>query len=146
MSFESIAELYELSRAIARAFEVVRLLKKRAEKHIVEGVPPKRQYVKFRVNIEGKRLDLTEKQAAALLVLSRTEGAEVLNAIARSTGLNSKLALGLALQLKAMGLVNLIITPQRKIVMLTPFGQEVAKKVEEMVTEAAFPPEEEAAS
>lgn len=142
MSFEAIAELYELSRAIARALEVVKLLKKRAEKHVVEGVQPKRQYVKFRIPIGGELIELTEKQAAALLVLGRTEGAEVLNAIARSTGLNSRLALGLALQLRSMGLVNLVITPQRKIVMLTPLGREVARKVEEIAIEALFSAEE----
>jgi Holliday junction resolvasome RuvABC DNA-binding subunit len=60
-----------------------------------------------------------------------------LNAIARVTGLNSKLALGLASQLAEMGLVELIAAPQRKILVLTPLGWKVAEAVEQELEKKA---------
>jgi DNA-binding MarR family transcriptional regulator len=127
---EGLSEERELAKAVERAAEAIALMRRRAERHHVEGVVPKRQTPLFRLEVGGAQLEVTDKQAAALLVVKGGGGVEALNAIARATGLNSKLALGLARQLEQMGLVKLVAAPQRKVVVLTPLGREVAEKVE----------------
>ena len=123
-------ERRELARAVERAARAIALMRKRAASHHIEGEVPKRQRPLLKLEAGGIQLEVTDKQAAALLVVKGGGGIEALNAIARATGLNSKLALGLAKQLERMGLVKLLAAPQRKVVILTPLGWEVAEKVE----------------
>lgn len=127
---ERLAELRELARAVEKAAEAIALLRKRAERHHLEGVVPKRQRPILRLEVDGVPLEITDKQAAALIVVKGGGGVEVLSAVARATGLNSRLALGLAQQLSQMGLVEVIAAPQRKLVALTPLGWKVAEAVE----------------
>lgn len=130
---EGLDELRELSLAVARAAEAVAVIRRKAKRHIMEGEPPKRQRVLLTVEVDGRSIELTDKQIAALLTIRASGGAEVLSTVARMTGLTSKLGLGLAIQLAEKELVKLVATPQRKIVALTPFGRRVAELVEKEI-------------
>jgi len=134
---DRLSELRELAKAVERASEAIALMRKRAKRHHVKGDVPKRQRPIMRVNVGSAQFEITDKQAAALLVVKGGGGVEALNAIARVTGLNSKLALGLASQLAEMGLVELIAAPQRKILVLTPLGWKVAEAVEQELEKKA---------
>ena len=128
---EAFNELRELAKAVERAAGAIALMRRRAARHHIKGEVPKRQRPLLKLEAGGTQLEVTDKQAAALLVVKGGGGVEALNAIARATGLNSRLALGLAKQLEQMGLVKLVAAPQRKVVILTPLGWEVAEKVEQ---------------
>lgn len=134
---ESLAELRELAMAVTKAAEAVSVIKRKAARHVIRGEAPKLQRVIMAVEVGGRRLELTDKQVAALLALKGSGGAEVLNTVARLTGLNSRLGLGLVTQLKEMDLVTLVETPQRRIVLLTPLGWEAAEKAEEILSARA---------
>lgn len=136
---EELDELRELTLAIARAAEAVAVIKRKAMRHIMDGEIPKRQYPLITLEVEGRRIDLTDKQVAALLAIKAAGGAEVVSAIARMAGLTSKLGLGLAHQLAEKGLVKIVATPQRKIVALTPFGRKTAEMVEKELEERLSP-------
>lgn len=123
-------ELKELAKAVERAAGAIALMRRRAKRHHVKGEAPKRQRPIMRVSVGDTQLEITDKQAAALLVVKSGGGVEALNIVARFTGLNSKLALGLASQLAEMGLVELVAAPQRKVLVLTPLGWKVAEAVE----------------
>lgn len=131
---EGLAELRELAIAVTKAAEAASVIRKKTARHVIRGEAPKLQRIIMAVETGGRKLELTDKQVAALLALKGSSGAEVLNTIARLTGLNSKLGLGLVTQLKDMNLVTLVETPQRRIVLLTPLGLEVAKKAEEILS------------
>ncbi len=127
---EELDELRELTLAIRRVAEALEAVRRRAQRHVMDGPPPKRQHPLPPIEVEGRTIELTDKQAAALLVLKAAGGAEVISVIARMTGLTSKLSLGLAKQLAEKGLVRIVATPQRKIVVLTPLGWKVAEATE----------------
>ncbi|MEM2617554.1 MAG: hypothetical protein QXL64_08495, partial [Thermofilaceae archaeon] len=107
--------------------------------HVMDGEPPKRQRVLLTLDVDGRIIELTDKQIAALLTVKASGGAEVLSTVARMTGLTSKLGLGLALQLAEKGLVKLVATPQRKIIALTPLGRKVAEIVEREIESRVTP-------
>lgn len=127
---EGLDELRELTLAVARAAEAIAVLRRKAMRHVMEGDEPKRQRVLMTVEVDGRTIELTDKQIAALLVMRAGGGAEVISTIARMTGLTSKLGLGLAKQLAEKGLAKLVVTPQRKILTLTLLGRRVAEIVE----------------
>jgi len=123
-------ELRELTLAVTRAAEAIEVLRRKAARHVMVGEAPKRQHPLISIEVDGVRVELTDKQAAALLAVRAGGGAEVISTIARATGLTSRLGLGLARQLAEKGLAKLVVTPQRKIVVLTPLGRRVAEIVE----------------
>ncbi|MEM1810800.1 MAG: hypothetical protein QW324_08045 [Thermofilaceae archaeon] len=136
---EGLDELRELTLAVSRAAEAVAVIRRKASRHVMDGEPPKRQRVLLTLDIDGRIIELTDKQIAALLTVKASGGAEVLSTVARMTGLTSKLGLGLALQLAEKGLVKLVATPQRKIIALTPLGRKVADIVEREIESRVTP-------
>ncbi|MEM1508311.1 MAG: hypothetical protein QXY49_07030 [Thermofilaceae archaeon] len=131
---EGLTELRELAMAVTKAAEAFSVIKKKTARHVIRGEAPKLQRVIMTVEAGSRKLELTDKQIAALLALKGSGGAEVLNTIARLTGLNSRLGLGLVMQLKDMNLVTVVETPQRRIVLLTPLGWEVVEKAEKILS------------
>lgn len=127
---ERLEELEELARAVKRAAEAIKVLRERAERHTLEGEPPKKQGVVVKLEVGGLSFELTSKQVAALLAVRGEGGVEALNTVTRLLGLNTRLALGLARQLEEKGLVRVVATPQRKIVILTPLGEAVVREAE----------------
>lgn len=134
MRIDKLEELKELSKAAAKAAEVLTLLQRKAKRHVIKGVKPKRQSPLMTLQLNDKRLQLTDKQVATLLILKNCGGIEVLSVLARNIGLDSRTGLGLVEQLAELELVRLVATPQRKVVLLTPLGWKTTELIEQEIS------------
>ncbi|MEM2299378.1 MAG: hypothetical protein QXW23_07635, partial [Thermofilaceae archaeon] len=63
---EGLDELRELTLAVSRAAEAVAVIRRKASRHVMDGEPPKRQRVLLTLDVDGRIIELTDKQIAAL--------------------------------------------------------------------------------
>jgi len=93
--------------------------------------PPPTLNPLMEVNAGGRVLRLNLKHIAALLGLRRSGGALPLSAVTEICGLSQRQSLGLALEMRRLGLVDVVGTSTRKAVTLTPLGWEISGIIEE---------------